>query len=63
MGRPVIKVVEILIALFLPPIAVLMKRGVGTSLLLSIVLTLLGHLPGVVHAIYVVTQDPTPAPA
>lgn len=48
---------EVVIALFLPPLAVFLKRGFGRPFWLSIVLTLLGHLPGVVYAIYVVTAE------
>lgn len=51
------KVLEIILAVFLPPIAVLLHKGLGGKFLLSILLTLLGHLPGVVYALYVTTQE------
>jgi uncharacterized membrane protein YqaE (UPF0057 family) len=35
------------------PVAVLMKRGFGTAFILNIVLTILGWVPGVIHALYV----------
>jgi uncharacterized membrane protein YqaE (UPF0057 family) len=50
------KLVLILLAIFLPPIAVLLKRGVGTDLLINIVLCLLLFFPGMVHALWVVSQ-------
>jgi len=50
------KVILILLSIFLPPIAVFIKLGVGKHLLINIVLCLLGWLPGVVHALYVSTR-------
>ncbi len=47
------KIIEIILAVFLPPVAVLIKKGLGGPFALSILLTLLGHLPGVVYALYV----------
>ena len=43
----------IILSVLLPPIAVFLKHGLGTQFLLSILLTILGWLPGVVHALYV----------
>ncbi|EAR14309.1 MULTISPECIES: YqaE/Pmp3 family membrane protein [Robiginitalea] len=43
----------IILNLLLPPVAVFMQHGVGTTLLISILLTLLGWLPGVIHAFLV----------
>lgn len=44
----------IIIAILLPPLAVGLKKGIGGHLILSIVLTLLFYLPGLLHALYVV---------
>jgi uncharacterized membrane protein YqaE (UPF0057 family) len=52
-----VKVLEIILAVFLPPIAVFVHKGLGGKFVLSILLTLLGHLPGVVYALYVTTQE------
>ena len=46
----------ILIAIFLPPVAVAVKRGFGKDLLINIVLCLLLFFPGMVHALWVVSQ-------
>ena len=48
--------VLILIAIFLPPVAVFMKRGLGKDLLINILLCLLLIFPGIVHALWVVSQ-------
>lgn len=47
------KVVIILLSIFLPPIAVFLKAGVGKHLIINIVLCLVFILPGVVHALWV----------
>lgn len=50
------KVVLIILAIFLPPIAVLLKSGVGKDLLINIILCLIFFFPGMIHALYVVTR-------
>lgn len=47
------KLIIILLALFLPPIAVFLKKGAGKDLIINIVLCLLFFFPGVVHALWV----------
>lgn len=51
------KVLEILVAFFLPPLAVLLKKGLSKQVLIALVLQLLGHIPGVIYALYVITRD------
>lgn len=46
----------IIIAILLPPVAVLLKDGVGLHLVLSIVLTLLFWLPGFIHALWLILR-------
>ncbi|MET7028644.1 YqaE/Pmp3 family membrane protein [Sediminicola luteus] len=43
----------IILNILLPPLSVFMKHGVGSILLISILLTLLAWLPGVIHAFIV----------
>ncbi|MBJ7881368.1 YqaE/Pmp3 family membrane protein [Gelidibacter salicanalis] len=45
--------VTILLNIFLPPLAVFLKHGIGSTFLLSVILTLIGWLPGVIHAFVV----------
>jgi len=49
--------IEVLIALFLPPLSVAMKRGLSSKVLIAALLQLCGHIPGVIYGIYVVTRD------
>ncbi|KXN73004.1 cation transport-related protein [Conidiobolus coronatus NRRL 28638] len=43
-------------AVILPPLGVLMERGCGTDLLINILLTLLGYIPGIIHAVYIILK-------
>ena len=51
------KLLEIVMAVLLPPVAVLLHTGLSGRFLLSILLSLLGHLPGVIYALWIVTRD------
>ena len=44
----------ILLAIFLPPLAVFLMVGLGRDFWINLILTLLGWLPGMVHAIYLI---------
>jgi uncharacterized membrane protein YqaE (UPF0057 family) len=50
-------VLHLLLSLFLPPVAVALTVGVSTTLLLNISLTLLGWVPGIIHALWVITKQ------
>ncbi|KAK5137234.1 hypothetical protein LTR08_000204 [Meristemomyces frigidus] len=47
-----------IIAVFLPPVAVVIRAGCGASLLINIVLLFLGWLPAVFHAWFVILDKP-----
>ncbi len=47
------KLIMILLSIFLPPVAVFIKEGIGKHLILNIILCLLFVLPGAVHALWV----------
>ncbi|GAB7354225.1 hypothetical protein MBLNU459_g4768t2 [Dothideomycetes sp. NU459] len=49
----------VIIAIFLPPLAVLLRTGCGGSFLINIVLTILGWIPGILHAWYVIVRYPS----
>ncbi|BEQ14454.1 YqaE/Pmp3 family membrane protein [Desulfoferula mesophila] len=46
----------ILLAILLPPLAVALVAGLGGRFWLNILLTLLGFIPGLVHAVWVVAK-------
>lgn len=43
----------VIITLFLPPVGVLMVAGCGADFLINLCLTLLGYIPGHIHAFYI----------
>ena len=47
-------VIRILLSFFIPPLGVFLKIGVGGHFWLNILLTLLGYIPGLIHAIWVI---------
>ena len=51
-------ILSLILAIFLPPIGVLMHNGCGKDLLINILLTILGYIPGIIHAIYVLATTP-----
>ena len=50
-------VLRVILAILLPPVGVFLKVGLGLHFWLNIVLTLLGYVPGLVHAIWIIAQD------
>ncbi len=50
-------ILQIILAVLLPPLAVFLKRGVGTELLISIVLCIILWVPGILYALYIVLSD------
>ena len=49
-------VIRILCAIILPPLGVFLQVGLGLHFWLNILLTLLGYVPGIIHAIWVVVR-------
>ncbi len=46
------KLILIILAILLPPIAVFMKAGAGLQLVINIVLCLFFYIPGIIHALW-----------
>lgn len=51
-------ILRILVAIILPPAGVFLQVGIGLHFWLNILLTLLGYIPGIIHALYVITTRP-----
>ncbi|KAL3229664.1 Plasma membrane proteolipid 3 [Nakaseomyces bracarensis] len=51
------KIVNVILAIILPPLAVFSARGWGTETILSIVLTICAWFPGMLYALFVVLSD------
>ena len=54
--RGFMDVLRILLAIILPPVGVLLQVGLGLHFWLNILLTLLGYLPGIIHAIWIILR-------
>lgn len=49
-------ILRILLGLFVPPLGVFLTVGAGPILLINILLTTLGILPGSIHALWVIVK-------
>ncbi len=48
--------IRIIIAILLPPLGVFLQVGLGKDFWINILLTLLGYVPGLVHAIWIIAK-------
>lgn len=48
--------IKILLAILLPPVGVFMEVGLSGQFWLNIILTLLGYIPGIIHALYIIVK-------
>ncbi|WP_404784116.1 YqaE/Pmp3 family membrane protein [Altericista sp. CCNU0014] len=49
-------IIRVLVAIFLPPLAVFLTVGIGLPFWINLALTFLGYIPGIVHAIWVIAK-------
>ena len=47
-------IIRIIFAILLPPVGVLLQVGLGLQFWINVVLTLLGYIPGIIHAIWII---------
>lgn len=50
------KLLRIITGILLPPVGVFLTVGIGPTFLLNILLTVLGWLPGSIHALWVIVK-------
>ena len=50
------EIIKIILAIVLPPLGVFLQVGLGKHFWINIILTLLGYIPGIVHAIWVIAK-------
>lgn len=48
--------IRILLAILLPPVGVFLQVGIGMHFWINILLTILGYIPGIVHAVWVIAK-------
>ncbi|MDJ0828437.1 MAG: YqaE/Pmp3 family membrane protein [Desulfobacterales bacterium] len=51
------EILKIILAILLPPLGVFLQVGLGKHFWINIILTLLGYIPGIVHAIWVIAKN------
>lgn len=48
--------IRIILSVIIPPVGVFLQVGLGGAFWLNILLTLLGYIPGLVHAIWIIAK-------
>jgi uncharacterized membrane protein YqaE (UPF0057 family) len=49
-------IVRIILSIILPPVGVFLQVGLGLHFWLNILLTLLGYIPGIIHALWIILR-------
>ncbi|NII09571.1 YqaE/Pmp3 family membrane protein [Oleiagrimonas sp. C23AA] len=47
-------IIRLIFSVIIPPLGVFLQVGLGAQFWLNVLLTLLGYIPGLIHAIYVI---------
>ena len=47
-------IIRIILAILLPPLGVFLQVGLGAQFWINVILTILGYIPGIIHAIYII---------
>jgi len=55
-GEDEMDILRIIAAVILPPLGVFLQVGVGKHFWINIILTLLGYIPGIIHAVWVIAR-------
>jgi len=49
-------IIQVIASILLPPLGVFLTMGVSQALLINVVLTLLGWVPGIIHALWLLSK-------
>jgi len=50
------KILLIILSLFLPPLAVFLKKGAGKDFVINLILCFVLFIPAIIHSLWVVTK-------
>jgi uncharacterized membrane protein YqaE (UPF0057 family) len=50
------EIIKIIFAIILPPVGVFLQVGIGKHFWINIILTLLGYIPRIIHAVWVIAK-------
>ena len=48
--------IRVICSILLPPLGVFLQVGIGMHFWINILLTLMGYIPGIVHAIWIIAK-------
>jgi uncharacterized membrane protein YqaE (UPF0057 family) len=51
------KALQIILSILIPPLGVFLTVGFGSAFLINILLTLIGWIPGVIHALWILSKQ------
>jgi uncharacterized membrane protein YqaE (UPF0057 family) len=51
-----VDLLRIVVAILLPPLGVFLQVGLGTQFWINVLLTILGYIPGIIHAVWVIVK-------
>ncbi len=54
------QIIKLILAIIFPPIAALLQVGFTSHFFINILLTIIGGIPGMIHAIWLVVTDRQP---
>ena len=49
-------IIRLICAIILPPLGVFLQVGLGKQFFINVLLTLLGYIPGIVHAVWIILR-------
>lgn len=47
---------RVILAILLPPVGVAMQVGFTAQFWINVILTILGYIPGIIHALYIILR-------
>jgi uncharacterized membrane protein YqaE (UPF0057 family) len=50
-------IIKVILAIVLPPLAAALQVGLSTHFWINIILTILGYIPGLIHALWLVITN------
>jgi uncharacterized membrane protein YqaE (UPF0057 family) len=49
-------IIRLICAIILPPLGVFLQTGISKQFFINILLTLLGYIPGIIHAVWIILR-------
>lgn len=51
-----VDIIRVILSVIIPPVGVFLQVGFGAQFWINILLTLLGYVPGLIHAIWIIAR-------